>query len=187
MPVDPNKLGKQEFKKMILSFMFLTEKYDANGDFVKLKSRLVAMGNEEDKELVEMDISSPTVSCTSVYAVAAIAAIEGRKVMTLDIGGAFLNADIPSGETILVKLDKVNSELLCQVRPEYKKLLSKDEELIMKLDKALYGCVQSARLWYDNCSEFLQQQGYVKNEKDLCVFYKHNKNGVQCTVCSMFQ
>ena len=52
----------------------------------------------------------------------------------------------------------------------------------MKLDKALYGYVQSARLWYDNFSEFLQQQGYGKNEKDLCVFNKHNVNGVQYTV-----
>jgi hypothetical protein len=47
--------------------MFLTEKYDAEGAFIKLKSRLVAMGNQQDRETVEMDVSSPTVSITSIY------------------------------------------------------------------------------------------------------------------------
>lgn len=94
--------------------MFLTEKYDAEGAFIKLKSRLVAMGNQQDRETVEMGVSSPTVSITSIYTIVVISATEGRRVMTLDIGGAFLNAMIPAGEEILVRLDAINSELLCQ-------------------------------------------------------------------------
>ena len=182
-PVDPNTLSKQELKRIIRSFMFLTEKYDAEGEFLKLKSRLVAMGNEQDKELLDMDVSSPTVCSTSVYTVAAIAAAERRYVLTLDIGGAFLNALVPSGETIMVKLDAINSELLCQMRPDYRPFLNERRELTVKLEKALYGCIQSARLWYDTFSAFLYKLGYKKNERDACVFNKLSTTGVQCTVC----
>ena len=182
-PVDPNSLSRSEIKKIIRSFMFLTEKYDSEGSFLKLKSRLVAMGSEQDRSHVDMDVSSPTVSSAAVYTVCAIAVVEKRNVLSLDIGGAFLNAYIPSGEVILVRLDETNSELLCQLRPDYRKFLSNRKELIVKLDKALYGCVQSARLWYDTFSTFLNGLGFVVNPKDQCVFNKNSENGVQCTVC----
>ena len=180
--VDPNSLSKKQLKTIIRSFMFLTEKYDAEGNFVKLKSRLVAMGSEQDRDLLEMDVSSPTVSSSSIYTVAAIAAVEKRHVMSLDIGSAFLNAVVEGGTEILVKLDKINSQLLCQLRPDYKRFLTNSEELIVKLDKALYGCVQSARLWYNNFTAFLLSIGYMANPKDMCVFNKCDKDGIQVTV-----
>ena len=182
-PVNPNELTKGELKKMIRSFMFLTEKYDADGNFIKLKSRLVAMGNQQDIEMIETDVSSSTVSITSIYTIVAIAAVEGREVMTLDIGGAFLNALIPSGEQILVRLDDVNSELLCQLRPEYRIFLTKSNELVVRLDKALYRCVQSARLWYNTFKEYVMSVGYVPNEKYMCAFNKTTDDGHQSTLC----
>jgi hypothetical protein len=120
-PVDPNTLSKQELKRIIRSFMFLTEKYDAEGEFLKLKSRLVAMGNEQDKEMLQM-------------------------------------------------------------RPDYRPFLNDRRELTVKLEKALYGCIQSARLWYDTFSAFLCRLGYKKNERDACVFNKVSTTGMQCTV-----
>jgi hypothetical protein len=50
-PVDPNLLSRSESKKIIRSFIFLTEEYDAEGNFVKLKSILVAMGNEQRRRV----------------------------------------------------------------------------------------------------------------------------------------
>ena len=50
------------------------------------------------------DISSPTVATSAVFAVAAIAAQERRHVMTMDIGGAYLNASMKEHE-VLMKLD----------------------------------------------------------------------------------
>ena len=182
-PVDPNSLSKQDLKHIIRSFMFLTEKYNSQGEFVKLKSRLVAMGNEQDRDTVDMEVSSPTVASSSVYAVAAIAAVEGRHVLSGDIGAAFLNAYIPAGVKILVRLDKVNSELLCQLRPEYRNFLNQHGEITVKLDRALYGCVQSARLWYNTFCVFLESLGFVANERDKCVFNKVNEDGKQCTIC----
>ena len=90
--------------------MFLKDKYLASGAFERFKSRLVAGGDQQDKGLYD-DLSSPTVATSSVLTIAAIAAKEGRKVIAIDIGGAFLNADMsPTGidvhmSSMLIQLD----------------------------------------------------------------------------------
>lgn len=77
--------------------MFLKDKYLASGTFEKFKARLVAGGNQQDKSLYE-NLSSPTAALTSVFTTASITANEGRQRVVIDIGGAFLNADMaPTG------------------------------------------------------------------------------------------
>ena len=49
------------------------------------------------------------------------------------------------------------------------------------LVKALYGCVESSSLWYDNLSRTMTSLGYKRNAMDVCVFNRLNSNGVQCT------
>ncbi len=57
--------------------MFLKEKFTASGEYEKLKARLVAGGDQQDKVIYEnFCLSSPTVSTTSVLAIAAIVACE---------------------------------------------------------------------------------------------------------------
>jgi hypothetical protein len=168
VPVDANSLSRCQVKKMIRSFMFLSEKLDPSGRLTKIKARLVAMGNGQDRSDVGMDISSPTVSTQSVYAVAAVAAREGRNV----IGSAFLNAYVPDGVEVHVVLDKTSAALLCQLRPEYERFLRNDRTMVVKLERALYGCLQSARLWYDLLRKTLEDNGYVSNPVDSCVFNK---------------
>jgi Reverse transcriptase (RNA-dependent DNA polymerase) len=86
-------LSKKQRSAIIRSSMFLRVKYLASSAFERFKARLVAGGNQQDKGLYE-DLSSPTVATSSVLAIAAIAAAESRKVIAIDIGGAFLNADM---------------------------------------------------------------------------------------------
>jgi hypothetical protein len=73
--------------------MFLKDKYHPSGDFDKFKARLVAGGDGQDRSLYEC-LSSPTVATPSVMIVVAIAAKDRRRVKTMDIGEAFLNADM---------------------------------------------------------------------------------------------
>ena len=51
----------------------------------------------------------------------------------------------------------------------------------MRLDKARYGCVESAALWYDHLSQTLHSMGYKPNPYDKCIYNK-TEGGVQCTV-----
>lgn len=44
--INPNTLSRVQLKKVIRSFMFLSEKYNPNGEVTELKARLVTMGSE---------------------------------------------------------------------------------------------------------------------------------------------
>ena len=54
--------------------------------------------------------------------------------------------------------------------------------LYVQLDKALYGCVQSALLWYELYATTLQDMGFKLNPHDLCVANAEIE-GSQCTIC----
>ena len=76
-PILANTLTEKQRLGVIRSSMFLKEKFLANGDFEKLKARLVAGGDMQDRALYE-DLSAPTASTCSVFTVLAIAAREQR-------------------------------------------------------------------------------------------------------------
>ena len=42
--------------------------------------------------------------------------------------------------------------------------------------------MESAALWYENLRASFSALGYAQNQYDICVFNKHNEQGVQCTV-----
>lgn len=179
-PVDPKSLTKNQLRKIISSSMFLKEKFLSNGEFEKLKARLVAGGHQQDKSLYD-DISSPTVATSSAFMIAALAAREGRHVVTVDIAGAYLNAEM-SGQEVLMRLDRTMAAILTKIRPDYLPLLCSDGTMIVRLDKALYGCVESAKLWYEDITRTLLSLGYERNPVDLCVF-NLGSGADQCTAC----
>jgi hypothetical protein len=177
-PVNRRDLTRSQYKAAIRSHMFLKEKYATNGDFIKLKARLVAGGHMQLKDLYD-DLSSPTTALQSIYMIAAIAARECRKVVTVDIAGANLNADI-EGEEVHMFLDELSTAILLKIEPRYKKFVEPNGTCIVKLRKALYGLVQSALLWYKHISSTLEKIGFVKNPSDPCVF--NLAGNAQCTV-----
>lgn len=168
-------------KKIIKSFLFLKEKFLSTGIFDKLKARLVAGGNMQDRsEMMYEDISSPTASLSHLMTIASIAARDGRHVKTVDIAGAYLNADISKHE-IYMELDPTIAGILVQIDNNYEQFLKEDGSMIVQLNKALYGCVESAKLWYDLLSTTLISDGFIANSLDPCVFNKQVGPN-QCTV-----
>jgi Reverse transcriptase (RNA-dependent DNA polymerase) len=180
-PIDGKKLTADERRAMIRSSMFLKEKYLATGEFEKLKARLVAGGDQQDKDMYD-DLSAPTVSTSAVFTVLSIAAHEGRKASVVDIGGAFLNAEMKTGVPVHMRLDRAMSELMIRLQPTYKRFQDAKGCIVVLLNRALYGCVESAALWYDNLRETMTSMGYERNPHDICVFNKMSGKAVQCTV-----
>ena len=175
-------LTRLERQRIIRSSMFLKDKFLASGAFDRFKARLVAGGDMQDKSLYE-NLSSPTASTTSVLTVAAIAASEGRHVITIDIGGAFLNADMaPTGIKVHMRLDRVMTSLLQQIDPGYKEFEEHSGTVVVELDKALYGCVEAAALWYNDLRGTLESDGFSENPYDVCVFNKQCSDGSQTTI-----
>ena len=128
----------------IPSKMFLTPKTHPNGELDRVKGRIVAGGHRQDRSLYEgKEISSPTVELTSVLTIAALAAKEGRHVMTLDHKAAYLNASM-EGPPVEMLISPEVVEILCDIDNSYRKYVRTDKKIAVRLKKALYGCVQSA-------------------------------------------
>ena len=165
-------------KGAIPSRMFLTPKKLPNGDIDRIKGRIVAGGHRQDRSLYEEnEISSPTVALTSVIAMAALAAREGHHVMTLDHKAAYLNARM-EGPPVEMMLSPEVSEILCTIDSKYRRYIRKDGKIAVRLKKALYGCVQSAVLWYRELSSTLEQLGFQKNPYDICSFTRMSNGAI---------
>jgi hypothetical protein len=78
--------------------MFLVEKFFANGDFDKMKARLVSHGNKQDREQF-LDRSSPTVAIHSVLMVLAWFAgnMHQHRICKIDVKGAFVQTPMEGG------------------------------------------------------------------------------------------
>jgi len=57
-------------------------------------------------------------------------------------------------------------------RRKLQKHVGSDGVLYCKLRKALYGCVQASKLWYEKIHTFLVRLGYEQSKTDPCVFRK---------------
>ena len=180
-PVAPASLSRAQRRGVIRSSMFLKEKFKSTGEFDVLKARFVAGGHMQDRTIYsEGETSSPTVATTSAYMVMAIAAHEGRKVFTMDVGGAYLNADMK--RDVYMRVDPATAKIFLELDPTYSEGLDTDGTLLVKLEKALYGCIESSKLWYDVLSSELKKLGFKPNCRDLCVFNYDTPGGEQLTV-----
>ena len=99
-----------------------------------------------------------------------VAAIEGRDVDMADVAGAFLKVDMDV--FVLMKLEGGTVDIMCELDPILEDFISMEKgkrDLYMQLIKAMYGCVQSALLWYKLFSTALVGMGFELNPYDLCV------------------
>ena len=114
----------------------------------------------------------------------AIDASKARKVITADISGAFLQADID--ELVTVVFEGTMVDLLVRTDPMYAKYVhttkSGKKLLYVQLTKAMYGCIKAARLFWENLSAQLKTMGFIINDYDMCVANKMI-DGKQCTIC----
>ena len=149
----------------------------------ELKGRLVGGGHKDPTEYdIYREVSAPTARLSSFFAVACYAASKNLRVMTFDVSMAFIKAPM-SGKSIYVRLDRTMVQLLQQVdsQTDYTSFIRPDGTMVVQLDKALYGCLQSARLWYDHFAATLVKIGYVVCPHDACIF---NKFGEQDDIIS---
>ena len=183
--VDYDNLTEEQITSIIPCSMFLKEKFDSVGDFIKLKARFVAGGHRQDRSaLIKEETSSPTVNLLNVKMVAAIAHREGRKVATVDIGGAFLHSDW-KGPEVIIRVPSTLAKYMANADENAHQNMDNNGNVFIKLKKALYGCVQSSKLWYDNLASKLASMGFSANKYEPCVFNKSDKSTgyKQCTVC----
>lgn len=93
------------------------------------------------------------MALTSELAMAAIAA-HGHHIMSLDHKAAYLNAAMKGPRREMLLTPEV-AKILCRLDPQHKRFLRPDRKIVVMLKKALYGCIQSAVLWYQELASTL--------------------------------
>ncbi len=159
-------------KKVIPTKLFLKAKYSSEGEFEKLKSRIVACGNFDNDKGSKEENAAPTVNINTVMLQLAIAAKRDLDLKVFDIGGAYLHAELQEDKNIRINTDIVE---LLNLDPANKYKRS-DGSVFAKLKKCLYGLAISGKKWYETLDKFLQDCNYEKSRYDPCSYFKNEKN-----------
>jgi len=142
---EPLTQSESEKKDALSSLIFLKEK--KNGT---VKARSCANGSVQRSHVAKEEAASPTVALESVLVTAAIDARENREVLTIDIPGAFLHAT--NDDYVVMRMNGTLAELMAKTDPKlYRKYLTDEKGkkvLYLCLQKALYGMMKSALLFY---------------------------------------
>ena len=177
-PCNPNRLSAATKRKALNLITMIKQKRDG-----KIKGRACADGRKQRRYITKEQVSSPTVQLESLMLSLLIDAHENRDVATADVVGAYLLAIM--NDYIIVKISGTTANIMCQVNPQYKDFIVNEKgkpTLYLQLSKALYGCMQSALLWYETFKTCLESLGFELNKYDPCVANKMI-NGKQCTIC----
>jgi Reverse transcriptase (RNA-dependent DNA polymerase). len=150
-----------------------------------LRGRTCADGRKQRSYILAEDATSPTVSNEALLLTCVTDAKEGRRVVTADVPGAFLHADI-GDDVVHVIVEGEQLKILLKSNPSYSRYVHKDprtgkDRLYLRLKKALYGTLKAARLFYEDLTKHLKKYGFVANPYDPCVMNK-DIEGSQCTI-----
>jgi hypothetical protein len=176
----PSEVNKNIRYEALNYLMFLKRKRCG-----KIKARGCADGRPQREYISKDESSSPTVSIYALMTSCLMDAIEGRKVATCDIPGAFLQADWPAERDCYLKFEGAMVSMICDIDPEYKNNIVYGKNgrkfLYAKLTKAVYGTLLGAILFYEKLTKQLEDWGYEPNCYDRCTFNKMI-NGSQVTI-----
>ena len=168
-------LGEAQRKGIMNTFMFMKDKYDASGNFSEYKGRLVGDGRSQDRNYLKEvygSTSSPTALPGSVMLVVGLVAQRKMTVETADVASAFIRNQLD--DETYIRLSPAMTSKWIKYKPEDVQYVSTKGDLVLKLSKSLYGCVQSPLLWYRNVDGFLKKEGFKRSSKDHCVYTKYD-------------
>ncbi len=136
---------EEDKKKALSSLIFLKEKKSG-----LIKARTCANGNPQREHIAKEEAAVPTIALKSVFITSTIDANKRRKVVTVDILGAFLHTD--NVDYIIMQMVGTLAELMVKTNPKlYRQyvILEKGRSVLyLQLQKALYGMMKSALLFY---------------------------------------
>ena len=140
----------------------------------KIKGRTCAEGRKQREYIEKAAASSPTVSLEALMMIILTATHENRQILVADIAGVYLNADME--DFVIMKFRDEMVDYMVRANPTrygpYVEYENRKKVLYIRLLKALYGCIQSALLWYKLFTGKLIDLGYTLNAYDQCVANK---------------
>jgi hypothetical protein len=138
---------------------------------------MVGSGAHQKAHMYDL-ISSSTVALSTVFLIMNIASLHKAELASYDVKGAFLNAQFgPTDETTYIRITKEIAEIWCTIDPDAIPYLDRKGEIILELDKFIYGLKQSPYKFQVHLVKFLTKLGYVQQSYDECLFIKKTSKG----------
>ena len=159
------KLTLQQYKdlrlkkgapKAIPTMCVLTVKTDENLAPDRAKSRIVVLGNLEDRYWAKCDRYAPVLQYSSLRLLTSMSVEKRRRLKQGDFKNAFVQATLPDDELTIVRppLGDPDADL--------------DEFWLLK--RSLYGLARAPRHWFEKMSNAMQAMGLKPSAHDPCLF-----------------
>jgi hypothetical protein len=147
----------------------------------RIKGQTVADGYPQRSLYNNSETSPPTVATDALMLTIIVDAYEKRDMGTADVVGAYLKAFMPN--FVVMKFTGELVDILCKLNRKNKASVAvkNGKRVLYVLEKALYGCVKSALLWYDLFSNALIEMGFVLSPYDPYVA-NCDIDGKQCII-----
>jgi len=155
----------EEDEKVTPTKMTFKAKINSDGSLDKCKARLVVRGDLQAE--IPGDGWSPTASFRLLRRFIAEAARTGKCIKQLDFISAFVQAVVK--ERIFVKFPSCLKKYV----PED---LEKYFDRPLKLNKGLYGTTHSAKWWWDELNDWLENNKYECSLSEKCLYVKRWPN-----------
>lgn len=153
-------------RKPITSKWVYKVKRHTDGTIERYKARLVVRGFSQRVGLDYQETFSPVVRLDSIRILLAIAAEEDLEIVHFDVRTAFLHGSL--------------DEDIYMIQPQgYEE---REEELVCKLQKSLYGLKQASRAWNTCFVQFLKEYNLVPLKKDSCILVKRSEDGITLVI-----
>ena len=113
--INPDDLSDEQKRAALNAVNLIKKKIDGS-----IKGRTCADGSKQHKYLKEDEsIASPKVALESLITTLVIDVFEHRNVVTFEIPGAYLHAEMPTDKTLLLKLKGTFVDMICSINEEY--------------------------------------------------------------------
>ena len=139
----------------------------------KLKLRIVVRGNLQNKEVIG-NTWSPTASMRTLKYFLADAAKHRARVHQIDFIGAFLQAKVKNRVFVILNM------MYAAYFPEYPQYFGR----ALKLLKYMYGMTNYGKMFADELTEWLIEEGFVKSQCQMSIYYKYAPDGSKIVVLS---
>ncbi|UYV67408.1 hypothetical protein LAZ67_5000482 [Cordylochernes scorpioides] len=140
--------------KPIKSKWVYSSKVDPSTGQTIFKARLVALGCCQKDGTYFQNICSPVMKSDSFRTLLAYCVLQGWSLIHCDVQTAFLYG-------------KLDEDIYLLPPQGYQPT---DENLVCKLNQALYGLKQSSKVWYNTFSDHLVKIGFTRFNSDKCLF-----------------
>lgn len=160
-------------KSTVKSKWIFKTKYDEDGQLVRRKSRLVALGYSQKPGLDYDQTYAPVVQKKTMRLLFAISAEKNWEIHHVDVQAAYLMAELDD-EVYMEIPEKLENVALnnCAGFDITKRIPElRRQGFVCKLKKSLYGLHQSGRKWNLKIDAFLKSKDFQRSRADPCVYF----------------